>query len=460
MTYQSHFAQAKVEAQPLFPYQEDGAAYLAARPRAGLFDEPGVGKTAQAIRACDLTKAMHILIVCPAAVRQVWIGEFRKFSTIPRRILKGKDINDLNLFLKGKCHVLIVSYEMAAKWAKKLEGDLIDVIILDEAHYAKSPHALRTRALYGAKCDGLGGLCRWGVHVWALTGTPMPNDPIDIWPWLRFVGATGMNLRPFTDRYFKVRAGTYGTRQTPRPETVPELKQTIKAFSMRRTKEQAGLQLPPIFLTTQTIEGDTAAIRELMRDFPGLEKSIVDAVEKGGLSFLDAQHIATLRRLVGEAKAPAFIDLISQELDNGLEKVAIFGLHVRALGMVAEALGSKGYGVVTINGSTPERQRVDAVEKFQSGDAGSPRVFIGNIRAAGTGLTLTAAADVVMLESSWAPADNAQALMRCHRIGQTKTVRARFISLANSIDQTVVETVARKTSAIAMSGGFEMQAMA
>ncbi|MFX7040781.1 helicase-related protein, partial [Acinetobacter baumannii] len=78
------------------------------------------------------------------------------------------------------------------------------------------------------------------------------------------------------------------------------------------------------------------------------------------------------------------------------------------------------------------------------------RVFVGNVRAAGTGLTLTAASDIVMLESSWTPADNAQALMRVHRVGQSAAkVRARFIMLANSIDEVVSDTVARKTAAIA-----------
>lgn len=456
--YRSHFAQPQFEGQPLFPYQEEGAAFLAKHERCGLFDEPGVGKTAQAIRACDLVGAMRIVIVCPAAVRQVWMSELKKFARVPRKILKGRDVHDLNLFLKGKCHVLIISYEMATRWAKKLEGDLIEVVILDEGHYAKSPTSLRTRALYGARCDGEGGFCRMAAHVWVLTGTPMPNDPIDIWPWLRFVGGTNMNLRPFTDRYFRVRAGTYGSKQTPRQEFVPELRQAIAALSLRRTKEQAGLQLPPIFLTTHTVDGDTHEIKELMCGFPGLEQAIIEAVDKGGLSFLDAQHVATLRRLVGEAKTPAFIDLIAEELHNGLEKVVIMGLHVKALGLVADDLTRRGFGVVTINGATSEKARIAAVEEFQRADG--PRVFVGNIRAAGTGLTLTAAADIVMLESSWAPADNLQALMRVHRIGQGRKVRARFISLANSIDEVVTQTVIQKTKAIAMSGGFDMQAIA
>jgi SWI/SNF-related matrix-associated actin-dependent regulator 1 of chromatin subfamily A len=121
------------------------------------------------------------------------------------------------------------------------------------------------------------------------------------------------------------------------------------------------------------------------------------------------------------------------------------GVHKRALSLVAEGLAR--FGVVMIDGSVPEAKRVEAVQAFQNDPA--TRVFVGNVRAAGTGLTLTAAADIVMLESSWSPADNAQALMRVHRVGQEKQVRARFISLANSIDDVVTDVVARKTAAIA-----------
>lgn len=430
---------------PLFPYQREGSDYLANLERAGLFDEPGIGKTAQTIGALDRVAAQRIIVVCPAAVREVWVGEFKKFSTYRRRIIKGRSISDLGVWLKGKADVLLLSYEMAAKWAPKIEGDLFDALVFDEAHYLKNPAAARTRAMLGTQCDGRKGLARWASRVWFLSGTPIPNDPVDIWPWMRFVGATTLTLTAFTNRYFKSSMGAFSARQTPRDDMVGELRHLIRQHSLRRTKEEAGLQIPPIWLTTQTVDGDTAEIRDLLRQWPGLEGAILEAIEQGGLSFIEAQHIATLRRLVGEAKAPAFVKLMEEELDNGLEKVVIMGVHKRALSLVAEGLAR--FGVVMIDGSVPEAKRVEAVQAFQNDPA--TRVFVGNVRAAGTGLTLTAAADIVMLESSWSPADNAQALMRVHRVGQAKQVRARFISLANSIDDVVTDTVARKTAAIA-----------
>jgi SWI/SNF-related matrix-associated actin-dependent regulator 1 of chromatin subfamily A len=182
-----------------------------------------------------------------------------------------------------------------------------------------------------------------------------------------------------------------------------------------------------------------------------LRRAIVKAVEQGGLSFLDAQHVATLRRLIGEAKAPAYLELIAEELAAGKDKVVIMGIHTRALAIIAEGLRARGFPGVELVGSTPEAQRVANVMAFQQDP--NVRWLIGNLRAAGTGHTLTAACDIDLFESSWAPADNAQALMRVHRIGQERTVHARFISLSGSLDEVVSETVARKTAAIAMVEG-------
>lgn len=145
--------------QDLLPYQREGAAFLASRKRAGLFDEPGLGKTAQAIFALDYVDARRAIIVTPAAVREVWFGEFKKFSRVERTLLKGRTTQDLVLWLRGKADVLITSYDLATRWATRIteEQTNYDALIVDEAHYIKNPTAQRTRALLGAQCDARGG---------------------------------------------------------------------------------------------------------------------------------------------------------------------------------------------------------------------------------------------------------------------------------------------------------------
>lgn len=435
------------------PYQDEGAAFLASHGRAGLFDEPGLGKTCQAIRALDRLGLERGIVVCPANVRNVWPAEIRKFSSGPRTVRKGMTNDDLGLWLRGKVDILLLSYEKATAWKKELGRDLRAFTIFDESHYLKNAYSQRTRAAFGHNCSGEFGYGRWGGFAWMLTGTPMANDPSDIWTWLRFCGGTKLTLRQFADRYFVAQPGSFNTSYKPRKDTLEELKGLIAAYSLRRTMAQVGLDLPPLWVTTQTIEGDTREIMALLREHPDLDKSIHEVLDNGGLGALanTIPHMGTLRRLVGEAKAPVFAHQLVEEIHSGLDKVVVFCAHRRPVEVLEDILRRHDIGFVTVDGSVPEKERAAATEAFQTRP--EVKVFIGNIVAAGTGYTLTAASQLVMLESSWSPANNFQALKRVHRIGQSSHVHVRFISLAKSIDEVVSDSVARKTAAIAQVQG-------
>jgi SWI/SNF-related matrix-associated actin-dependent regulator 1 of chromatin subfamily A len=435
----------------LFPYQEAGAKFLAERPRGALFDAPGLGKTAQAIRAIDMLGLERGVVVCPASVRDVWPHEIKKFSRSPRKVLKGRTTDDLNIWLRYKADILVTSYEMATKWKKELARDFREFTVWDEGHALKNWSSQRTRAAFGHNCTGEFGYGRYGGYSWVATGTPLANDPSDVWTWLRYCGGTDLTFRQFTARYFVPLAGAFNTSYRPRKDTLAELKGKITAFSLRRTLRDVDIELPPLWITTQTIEGDTRELTALLREHPGLDKSIELAIEKGGLSFLDAAHVTTLRRLVGEAKAPVFAHQLVDEIASGLDKVVVFCAHKRPVAILQEILTAHGIGFVTLDGSTPGDHRAEVVRRFQ--EEPEAKVFIGNIVAAGAGLTLTAASQLVMLESDWSPANNAQALKRVHRIGQDRHVHVRFISLAKSIDEVVSDVVARKTAAIAQVQG-------
>src|SRR5688572_13784908 len=102
---------------PILPYQDDGANYLAGKDRARLHDEMGVGKTATAWTAVDRMGAERGIVICPAFLRENWIGEYRKFISTPRRLCKGMNIHDYYAWKRGKFHVLITSYEQAKAWS-------------------------------------------------------------------------------------------------------------------------------------------------------------------------------------------------------------------------------------------------------------------------------------------------------------------------------------------------------
>jgi SWI/SNF-related matrix-associated actin-dependent regulator 1 of chromatin subfamily A len=431
----------------LEPYQLQGAAFLASKHRASIFDEPGLGKTAQAIRARELVRAGRTLVICPAGVRQVWPYQFKLWGRDGARVCKADSVFDLDMWQRDKIDVLVVSFEQATNWSADLAADFFDLLVIDESHYLKNPEAKRTKAIIGA--NGLGGVAAMANHVWCLTGTPIKNDPADLWVPMRLAGATPLAFTAFQKRYFKQRIGTFSVSNTVRKEALPELQALLRTMSIMRTFDDVGEQLPPIRIDPLAVDGSREEIVNYLRQYPGLDQRIVQAVEaEGALSFDDSTHVATLRALIAEAKAPGYARLITDEIKSGtIDKLVVMAHHRRAIQLVADHLTQAGIRTAAIVGGTSEKARTDAVQSFQHEQDGV-RVLVGNITAAGTGITLTAACRLDMLESSWTPADNIQAVRRVRRKGQKRPTFARFVMLQNSFDQTVASIVTRKANTI------------
>lgn len=443
---------------PLFNYQAQAADIMATRDRFGLHDEMGIGKTATTIGAIDRIGGERGMIVCPAMLRENWIKEFRKFGQRPLRLCKGRNIHDFVAWSRGRFDVLITSYELATKWTEDFGkmAEVLDFIAFDEAHYLKNSEAQRTKALFGHDANGENCLVEWAVHAWHVTGTPMANDPMDIYTFLRFAKAIDMPPSQFVRTFFDSTVSTYGTRNSVKAEMVPILQQLIYNNAIRRTHKDVGMELPPIWMQEVLLDGDTREITDMIKQYPGLEQAIIDAVEQGGLSFLDAQHIATLRRLVGKSKMIPYAQMLEMEMAAGADKRVVFGIHTEPLEYLQHKMWKAGYDFVLVNGNTNEYERQEAVRRFMQDP--NCRGFIGNIKVAGVGLTLTESCEIDMFESDWSPAGNAQAIKRIHRYGQRRDVRARFITLAKSIDEAVNRIVAGKTASIAQVEGTAMTA--
>jgi len=398
--------------------------------------------------------------VAPAMLRENWINEFKKFGKYERRLCKGRNIHDFVAWMRGRFDVLITSYEQATKWAPKLieHGEFVDFMVFDEAHYLKNVNARRTRALLGIEAGGKDSMVSWAEHAWHLTGTPMSNDPMDVYSFLRFTKAIDMPPEQFVKEFFDRKLGTYSASHTVRQDMLPTLQQLIYNNSIRRTHTDVGMQLPKIWLQEVLIEGKTLDLQKALEAYPDLEKAVIEAIQAGDVSQLKADYIAVIRRLVGKAKAVPYAEMLKAELDAAPTKRVVFCYHTEPLLYVARYLRKYGYNVVQAYGDTPERDRVEAVRSFMEDP--SVHVFIGNIKVAGTGLTLTSSCQLDMLESDWSPAGNAQAIKRVHRYGQTNDVHARFITLANSIDVAVNRIVRDKTQSIAEIEGHTMTAIA
>jgi SNF2 family DNA or RNA helicase len=446
------------EPLPLFGYQEYAAEIMASRSRFGLHDEMGIGKTATTIGAINRINGRRGVIICPAMLRQNWINEFRKFSKYPLRICKGSTIHDFIAWTRNKFDVIIMSYEQAAKWRKEFgkQGEFIDFLVMDEAHYLKNVDANRTKQILGLHASGKHSWVQWACYAWHVTGTPMANDPNDIYAFLRFAKAMDLTPAEFKKTFFKSRSTSFSEKHSVRPELTGMLRELILNNSIRRFHNDVGMELPPIFMKEVMVDGDTKEIADMIKQFPFIEEAVLDAIESGGLSNLDAEYIATLRRLVGKSKVIPYAQTLKWELDAGSGKRVVFAIHSEPIQYLHHYLVTNGYDAVMAYGATSENDRIEAVERFMNDP--ECMVFIGNIKVAGTGLTLTESSEIDMLESDWSPAGNAQAIKRVHRYGQRQDVSARFITLANTIDETVNTIVAEKTAAIAQIDGEQMAA--
>jgi SWI/SNF-related matrix-associated actin-dependent regulator 1 of chromatin subfamily A len=370
------------------------------------------------------------------------------------------------------------------KLSRNSVSDLLDqdwdLVIFDEGHYLKSNKSKRTQVCYGNLYGSLGDPRQGGIvsragYVWVLTATPIPNNLSEIWTHLRALaanllplGPTGrpLNLWQFTERYCVTRDTPYGVQIIGnRQETLPDVRAMLAPFVLRRRKVDVLPDLPSIRYTTTVIEPDSIDeelkrleshrdVEELVRTLEAakaaqvLNEGVADREEKFDLLETLASrpgHIATLRRMTSLVKVEPALELLVDELETGaLNKLIVFAVHRETLGLLERGLTK--FNAVMIHGGTSPTHRQRAIDRFQTDP--TCRVMVGQIQACGTAINLTAASDVVFVESSWVPSDNAQAAARAHRIGTKSAVLVRFLALAGSVDELVQETLARKTAAI------------
>jgi SWI/SNF-related matrix-associated actin-dependent regulator 1 of chromatin subfamily A len=433
----------RAELLDLDPYQITGAEWLAGKSQALLADFMGIGKSAEAVRACDLVNARSILVICPGNARVNWQREFQRFSPMDRSchaVMPGEKVRAAS--------VMIMSYEMATAAADELKQRRYDVLILDEAHYLKERGAKRTKAIYGARSNAPGILSN-ADRTWRLTGTPAPNDASELWTHMK---SAGLAKEPYWDWVFRYTTGfesSFGYKITG-VKNEAELRSRMEPFMLRR---MAGVDLPPLCFETVAVERSS----ELLSAYFSEEQSVAANDEQlrralgqprqDALKILEstATSYSTLRRYTVAAKLPAIAEILEQNFEVGMDKIVLFAIHTQAIEWLAERL--KRFNPVTLYGKTPANKKQEVVDRFQSDP--SCRALIGNIQAAGVAITLTAGCEVGFIEKSWVPADNLQALKRCHRRSQTRGVHVRSFTLYDSSDELVDEALTRKIKELA-----------
>lgn len=432
-----------------FAFQNEGADWLVSRRLALLADEMGLGKSVQAILAADSVGAERVLVICPAVARKNWLKEFERWSKYPRVYELPTKMIERPLLGAS----VICSFDYATRLSPELKGPW-DLVIIDEVHFLKSTEAKRSKAIFGRD-----GVVRGAKRVWVLSGTPAPNHAGELWILLYSFGVTPLGYDAFVGRYCDTLHNGYGLQVLGTKRVmIPELQTLLARVMLRRSKSQVLKDMPPIFYSDFTVEPGVVELEDepsfaqyisptgandlrlkLSEESAVLKSALELSKEKMAMLEGLAGSISTLRRYTGLQKVEPVAELVKGELEAGLyQKIVLFAVHKSVIRQLAQKL--EAFGAVVVNGETRDAQA--AVDAFQTGP---PRVFLGNIQAAGTNITLTAAHDVLFVEQDFVPGNNAQAAMRCHRIGQTKPVSVRFVSLANPMEERLTQIINRKT---------------
>jgi len=428
------------------PFQLAGIDYCLRRPHALIGDQPGLGKTVQAIGVANALEAQRVLVICPGKVRLQWAREICRWSTI-RRVQIYPVIRSLD-GVSPRAHYIVTSYDLARteiihRLLMALDWDLL---VLDEAHALKTPEAIRTRSIFGGGASfAREWLAMRARKVVALTGTPLPNRPRECYTLARglcWEAIDFMSKEAFERRYnpsFQYPSGRIEERQGRLPELQARLRCNLM---VRRLKKDVLEQLPQVTWELAYVDID-GQIRKALRA-EGLLGIDPNDLEGADMELLG--QVSTVRREMGEAKAPRVADHVEMLVEGGVEKVVLF-FHHRSVGdILQERL--KRFGLARVDGRTSSVAQHQAVQRFVADS--SVKIFMGHIEVAGTGVDRLqeVCSHAVFAEASWVPKDNEQAVDRLHRMGQQSAVVAQFLVAPGSLDERVLGTAIEKRHAI------------
>ena len=447
------------------PYAHQQAGYDFACRIFGLYDsrirshgvaflmEMGTGKTLTSI---GVTGALYqfglvnrVLVACPLSITGVWEEEFQSFADYPVNItvLKGtseKKKQQISKIPLDGMQILIVNYESA--W--RLEAELLkfdaDLIIADEGHKLKDNRSRQSKGM-----QHLGDKARYKL---LLTGTVITNREMDVFSQYRFLDSRifGTSFYAFRNRYFDMTG--YGNHiPVFRQSMADDFLKRMHCIAYRVTKEEC-LDLPQIREEVRKIELEPKAMKmyeQLQEDcFTQLKGSEVTAANvltkmlrlsqlTGGHLTDDEHHV----RPVSHAKLDALSDIIDAAVSDG-QKLVVMARFVAEMDDIEELLKGKGIGYAVVRGGVKDRD--DEVKQFQTDP--SCQVFVGQIAAAGLGITLTAAHTMVFYSLDYSMSNFDQAKARIHRVGQKQKCLYIYLIARGTVDSKVLRSLRKKVN--------------
>lgn len=407
----------------LKPFQEEGVRFLTETRNALLADDMGLGKTVQVVAAMNRLGCSSVVVICPAQVKIHWARTIKRWADKPLSVFI---VEGGKAQIPHNANVIVVNYELLlrARIYKQLvargENYGYDAVVMDEAHFLKNINAQRTK-----KVLGKGSFLRHSKRKWALTGTPVLNRPVELYP-LAYTLAPQciepyLSYKAFTERYCAARFDPIMRELNVKGAShVAELASRIEPFMLRRKLEDVESQLPSVVETVVDVAGLT-------------------------LAGLDSLPMSSARRELALAKIPFSLSYIRDTVEQ-VGKVVVFAHHRDVIQSLQSGLSDLG-AVVCYGGMDPN-QKQRSIDGFVNSP--STQVFIAQTVAGGTGIDgLQGVCNyAIFIELDWSPGIMDQAVARLRRIGQQNTVFVHYLSAPGTMDEDMEQLLRHKRDVI------------
>jgi len=428
----------------LYPFQKQGVAFIENNNgRVLIADEMGLGKTIQALAWLQMHPELRpAIVVCPASLKLNWQQEAFMWMSNPNiEILNGATPK------VPRGSIIIINYDILQYWIGQLKCINPQVLIVDECHYIKNRKAHRTKALRS--------LGKGIPKIIGLSGTPIVNRPIEGFNIFNMISPDLFeNYWKFAQRYCAPIHTGFGWNFSGATNIKELHDKLVGSIMLRRLKKDVLTELPEKTFSFVPIELDNQDIYNVAENnFLSFIEAMygAEAAERASLAEQFTQ-VETLRQVAVQGKLESAISWIRNFLEIE-DKLVVFAWHTSITNALVEAFGASA---VKYDGSMTAKQKDEVKNRFQTDP--DVHLFVGNIKAAGVGITLTASSNVAFLELPWTPGDLDQAADRCHRIGQKDNVTVYYLLAKGTIEERMAKIIDHKRKVLtAVHDGIEVE---
>lgn len=423
--------------KPLREHQVEGISLMVFRKSNLLAYEPGLGKTLTSASLSKMLGIQRTIVITPTLIKWNWYRDMCEewgYNPLYWTILDANKSKTMKAFRE---RFVVCNYEIVTKHFAHLTKEPVQHIILDECHYIKNTQT-------GTRYKPIERLIKYfpNARISFLSGTPVTNRVNDLFAYLKLAGhPLGENRSAFMKRY-AISTVTRGREKVTGAKNLDELKLRIANFMIRKKAEEC-LDLPDLILRNYFFPMDDykeeydAVLAEMYNAKQGYEEA--DEQGKREKTMAIRANIHTLNRLTAMSKVPHVIKLIDNLWEQG-RKCIVFSSYTKPLELLEEHYKRK---CVRIDGSVSSHDRDRLIQIFKNDER--VHLFLGNVKAAGVGVNLVNANDVIFMNFPFTPDDLEQPYKRAHRIGQKNTVNVYFTICEDSIDEQIQSIVIDKS---------------